>query len=282
MTPDAAAAAVPLAFCAAAAYGASDFIGGWLSKRASPWAVACMSQATAALGTVIIAAFGSLAVHRGELGWALLAGLGNGAGNVLIYRGLGRGRMAVVAPIAAIASALVPVLAGVLGGERPVALAWAGMLLSLPAIWLVAGGGRLRDVRLQEVRDGLLAGLGFGIQFSALGQIDPASGLAPLALSQVVSVAAIAGAAALQKAPWVPRERPAQLGALAGILAGAATLLFQLAAQTGQLAVAGVVASLYPAGTILLAALFLRERVSARQGVGLALAGAAVALIASG
>jgi len=93
---------------------------------------------------------------------------------------------------------------------------------------------------------------------------------------------AIAGGAALLKAPWVPRERPAQLGALAGILAGAATLLFQLAAQTGQLAVAGVVASLYPAGTILLAALCLRERISARQGLGLALAGGAVALIASG
>jgi drug/metabolite transporter (DMT)-like permease len=132
------------------------------------------------------------------------------------------------------------------------------------------------------VVNGLAAGLGFGVQFSALGQVPPEAGLLPLALSQWVSVGSIVASAAALSAPWWPRDRASRLGAVAGLLAGIATVTFQLAAQRGLLTIAGVVTSLYPAVTVLLAATLLRERIDRAQGFGLALAAGAVTLIAAG
>ena len=83
-------------------------------------------------------------------------------------------------------------------------------------------------------------------------------------------------------APGFPRDRFSQLGAVAGLLAGIATVCFQLAVQYGLLTLAAVVASLYPVVTVLLAAMLLRERIGRAQGVGLALAATAITLIASG
>jgi drug/metabolite transporter (DMT)-like permease len=272
-----------LSLCSAVAYGLSDFTGGILTRRASAWAVAATSQAAA---TVL--ALWLLFATEGEPNttsflWGVLAGIGSGAGNVLIFRGLAIGRMTVVAPLSAIAAATLPVLVGVAAGERPGTLPMLGVLAALPAIWLVSGSGSgLSGAKRADLINGLLAGLGFGIQFSALGQVPERAGLAPLAVSQAVSVAAIVIGAQALSAPWIPRDRFSRLGVVAGLFAGIATICFQLAAQRGMLAIAAVVTSLYPAVTVLLAALVLRERVGQTQGIGLALAAASVALIASG
>jgi drug/metabolite transporter (DMT)-like permease len=272
-----------LSLCSAITYGLSDFTGGLLTRRASAWAVAATSQAAAT-----ILALWLLAVTEGEpdataLLWGALAGIGSGAGNVLIYRGLAMGRMTVVAPISAIATATVPVLVGLASGERPGTLPVLGVLAALPAIWLVSASGTgPSGAKRADLINGLLAGLGFGLQFSALGQVPEQAGLAPLAVSQAVSVVAIVIGAIALSAPWIPRDRFSRLGVVAGLFAGIATICFQFAAQIGMLTIAAVVASLYPAVTVLLAALVLRERVGRTQGVGLALAASAVALIASG
>lgn len=272
-----------LSLCSAVAYGLSDFVGGVLTRRANAWAVAATSQAT---GAVLAVGFATARVgdfHAGSLLWGALAGVGSGAGNVFIYRGLAGGRMAVVAPVSAIAAAAVPVLVGLATGERPGILPVIGVLMAMPAIWLVSGGSSgTSDCHRRDLVNGLVAGLGFGVQFSALGQIPQQAGLMPLAVSQGVSVLAIVLGAVALSAPWLPRDRFSRLGAVAGLLAGTATVCFQLAVQYGLLTIAGVLASLYPAVTVLLAAVVLRERIHRSQGVGLALAGAAVALIASG
>lgn len=272
-----------LSLCSAIAYGLSDFVGGVLSRRASVWAVAATSQATAAVLALGLIATNVGEPRSGDLLWGVLAGIGSGAGNVFIYRGLAGGRMAVVAPLSAIAAAGVPVLVGLFGGERPGALPVVGVLTALPAIWLVSNGGSgLRDASRADVVNGLLAGLGFGAQFSALGQVREQAGLTPLAVSQVVSVVAIVMGAVVLSGSWLPRDRFSRLGAVAGLLAGIATVCFQLAVRYGLLSLAAVVTSLYPAVTVLLAALILRERIGRAQGVGLALALMAIALIASG
>lgn len=274
---------VLLALCSALAYGLSDFVGGVVSRRASVWAVAATSQATAAVVVLALLATNVGEFRAGDLLWGVLAGIGSGAGNVFIYRGLAGGRMAVVAPLSAVVAAALPVIAGLVGGERPNALTSLGLLVALPAIWLVSSGsGGLSDARRTDVVHGLAAGAGFGVQFSALGQVAPNAGMTPLTLSQLVSTLAIVLAATARSQSWVPRERFARLGAVAGVLAGIASVCFQLAAQIGPLSIAGVLTSLYPAGTVLLAAVFLRERIARTQGVGLALAAAAVTLIASG
>jgi drug/metabolite transporter (DMT)-like permease len=275
---------VLLSLCSAIAYGASDFVGGVLTRKASVWAVAATSQATAALVALGLAlVLGPNHVEAGAVTWAAAAGLGASAGNVFIYRGLAGGRMAVVAPISALVTAALPVVAGFATGERPGALAAIGVAAALPATYLVAGGGASSTrTRRADLVNGLAAGMGFGVQFSALGQIPQDAGLMPLAIGQFVSVGAIvAGAVALSQ-PWLPRDRHSALAVTAGLLAGAATVCFQLAAQIGLLTIAGVLASLYPAITVLLAAAILRERIHLAQGLGLALAALAVGLIAAG
>jgi drug/metabolite transporter (DMT)-like permease len=97
-----------------------------------------------------------------------------------------------------------------------------------------------------------------------------------------VSVVAIVAGAVVVAAPWMPRDRFSRLGVVTGSLAGAATVCFQIAVQQGLLTVASVLASLYPAVTVVLAAIVLRERIHRAQAVGLTLAAAAVGLIASG
>lgn len=198
---------VLLSLCSAVAYGLSDFVGGVLARRASVWSVAATSQVTASLLALGLVATNPGDPHASAVLWGALAGLGGGAGNVLIFRGLARGRMAVVAPLSAIAAAALPVLVGLVAGERPSALPVIGVLMALPAIWLVAGGGwGLPAANRGDVIDGLVAGVGFGVQFSALGQVPQHAGLIPLAVSQGVSVVAIIGGAVAMSAPWLPRD----------------------------------------------------------------------------
>jgi drug/metabolite transporter (DMT)-like permease len=272
-----------LSLCSAVAYGLSDFTGGILTRRASAWAVAATSQAAATLLALWLWIATEGEPDATDLLWGALAGIGSGAGNVLIYRGLAIGRMTVVAPLSAIAAATLPVLVGLTSGERPGRLPIFGVVAALPAIWLVSGGSSgLSGAKRVDLINGLLAGLGFGLQFSALGQVPEQAGLAPLAISQAVSVVTIVMGAQALSAPWIPRDRFSRLGVVAGLFAGIATICFQFAAQGGMLTIAAVVTSLYPAVTVLLAALVLRERVGQAQGVGLVLAAIAVALIASG
>jgi drug/metabolite transporter (DMT)-like permease len=272
-----------LALGAALAYGVSDFVAGVAARRVSAWAVAAASQAVAAAVIVAAALLHPGAPGAADLAWGALAGLGNGAGNVLLYRGLGAGRMAVVAPLSAVATAGLPVLVGIAAGERPGTLPVAGVLLALPAIWLVSlAGPGLRAATRRDLADGLAAGVGFGVQFAALGQVAARGGLAPLAVSQLVSVISILAGAAVAGAPWVPRAGGRAGAAAAGLLAGIATVWFQLAAQRGFLSVASVLTALYPAVTVVLAAIVLGEAIGRAQGAGLALAATAVLLIAAG
>ena len=269
-----------LALSGAVFYGLSDFVGGIASRRTSAWSVALVAALS---GGVFLLAGGLV---RGgdptgeDLAWGVLAGVGNGFGTAFLYRGLAGGRMGVVAPISAVGAALVPVAVGLLAGERPTALVWLGILAAVPGIWLVsqdpAAGPR------GGVLDGVLAGLGFGVLFAALGQVPEEAGLLPLALNQLVGAAVIVAVALSLRKPWLPREGPAAFGVVCGALGASATVAFLLATQTGALTIAAVLASLYPAVTILLAAVVLKEHVHRGQGFGLGLCGLAVALVAVG
>jgi drug/metabolite transporter (DMT)-like permease len=198
--------------------------------------------------------------------------------------------MSVVAPVSAVGSALIPVAAGVIGGERPTMVTWWGVVVALPAIWLVSlvdtsvapADGRPRRGRAAELTDAMLAGLGFGVLFTALGQVPEQAGVAPLAVSYIVAVVATAALASALGAAWLPRDRSAVSGIGVGVLGSSATVLFLLATQSGLLTVAAVLSSLYPATTVLLAAVLLRERISRAQAGGLALAVLAVVLVTVG
>ena len=268
---------VLLSLSAAVTYGLSDFIGGVLTRRASAWAVAMASQVAAGVLAAIFAAMAPTMPPAGALAWGALGGLGSAAGNVLIYRGLGRGRMTVVAPVSALAAAVLPVIAGIAGGERPGLIPLIGVAAALPAVWLVSGGGAgLRGADRADVVNGLGAGLGFGTQFSAFGQIpgrrraDAARRSVRSSRSTSIAIAATARRWALDAARSIQPDGASS----PGCSPGSRRSVFSLRRQSGMLTIAGVLTSLYPAVTVVLAAALLRERVRRSQGAGLVLAGA--------
>ena len=270
---------VALALGAAIAYGLADFIGGLVSQRVTAWAVALVAQVGGALALVVA----SLAVPgtptASDFWWAVAAGVANGFGTAFLYRGLSRGRMAVVAPVS--------------GVEPPSCRSWSvlswvsalgpatfGMVVALPGIWYVAREPRSGSPSTSGWTDGVLAGLGFGSLFVLLAQIGEGSGVLPLALNQIVAAVAVVAVAVSVRAAWVPRRPLALVGAVPGILGGLATIGFLYATHGGYLSVTAVLTSLYPAITVLLAASVLRERIHASQALGLALCAGVVVLVA--
>lgn len=290
--------AIVLALVSALGYGLSDFVGGLVSRRASAWSVALIGGISATLCTGLVALVVPGSPGGADLAWAVLAGVGSGVGTGFLYRGFASGRMGVVAPVSAVGAAVVPVLVGTATGERPALLVWVGIVVAMPGIWLVASepADDLSRIEPEDgpseapargglaagLVDGLVAGLAFGVLFAALGQVPDSAGMWPLALAQAVSVPVIALLATVLGAPWLPRGRFVHWAWLAGPLGTVAVVAFLLATQRGFLTIAGVLASLYPAVTVLLAALVLREPVHRAQGVGLGLCAVAVAMVAAG
>ena len=272
-----------LALTSALAYGAGDFVGGAGSRRHSLWRLAVTGQLS---GAVLMTACGVLvpATPRpNDFLWALLAGAGSGTGSIFLFRGLSRGRMGLVAPVSAVGAAVFPILVGVGLGERPTWGGWLGVMLALPGIWFVsrqrtsAGGGGHG-----AVVDGAAAGAGFGLLFVALGQLSSAAGFLPLAANQLFGAAVTIGVAASLEQEWLPSPAAVGWGGASGALGATGTLTFLMSTRFTDLGVAAVLASLYPAVTVLLASAVLDERLGNGQRLGIGVCTVAVAALAIG
>lgn len=277
--------AIALALLGAVAYGVSDFLGGLTTRRTTLWPVAVLACTGALAGTLVLAVAVPGDPNVADLVWGLVAGLGSGSGTAFLYRGLAAGRMGVVAPVSAVGATTIPVLIGFVGGERPSALVWVGIVAALPGIWLVSREEPGPDARSEGgtgLLDGVLAGVGFGVLFAALGQVSSSAGYWPVVANQASSVTAVIVAAYLLGGSPVPTRRAEWWGLVSGGLAALAVLAFLLATQRGLLSVSAVLTSLYPAVTVLLAAIVLHERIHRVQAAGLALCATSVALVALG
>jgi len=270
-----------LGLAAALLYGGSDFSGGLASRRFGPVQVTVIGSA---VSTVL--AWAALIVSGGPgpdvraIAWGLASGLAGGAGTLVLYRGLARGQMSVVGPVSAVGAAVVPVGAGVALGEHPSLLAVAGVLVSLPAIVLVAASGSVRGKLGAGLVDGLTAGLAFGILFIGLAQAGRNAGLWPVASEQTGALLPVLAVAVKSRVPLRIPVRAAGLPVLAGASGTAATLTYFYATHFSMLAIAAVLVSLYPGFTVLLARVILHERFSHAQRAGLGLCALAVAAIA--
>ncbi|MGY1782531.1 EamA family transporter [Geodermatophilus sp. SYSU D01036] len=276
--------AMVLALASAVVYGMADFCGGIASRRAAAAAVVALSQAAGLVAVVLLLPWLGGSPTPADLGWGAAAGVAGGAGLLLFYRSLATGVMSVVAPVTAVSAAALPVVGGLLLGERIGVLAALGILLALVAVVLVAAEGglsSLRTARPASMGPALAAGAGFGLFFVLLDRTGEDSGLSPLLAARVVSVLLIGGLALASGRSLLVSRRVLPVVVLAGVADMTANALFLVATQVGeQLAVTGVLASLYPASTVVLAQVVLRERLAGAQQAGLAVAAAAVVLIA--
>jgi drug/metabolite transporter (DMT)-like permease len=276
--------AVLLGLCAAITYGAADFVGGLVTKRASAFWVVLISQAIGAPAILLMLPLFGGEPSRAALLWGAASGIGGGAGVLLLYRGLSIGRMAVVAPITAVLAAAVPVVFGLATGERPAPLSLVGVGLGFVAVALISGApdgsgaGRVRN----GVPQALGAGVFFGLFFITLDRAPEGSGMWPL-LGARISALVLVGALILVTRASLKRE-PGTLRAIAaaGALDVLANAFYLSATRRGLLSLVAVLTSLYPATTILLARVFLSERLALLQVAGLLVGAGAVVLIAVG
>ena len=260
-----------LALTSAVLYGIADFAGGLLSRRASFVTVALAGQAGGFLVLLAVAPFVPGDPTGGDLAWSALSGVGTGLAMVFLYRGLSRGAMSVVVPVTAVGGLALPVLVGIaLLGDRPSPLGIAGMVLAVPALWLVSWSpGRTKAAGSV---DGLVAGLGVAVQYLALAQAGPESGIWPVVAGRLAAVLAIL--------PWYRRDTRPPVGAwLIGVCAALALVAYLLATRLQLVSIAVVLSSLYPAIPVLLGLTVLREKLTWARAAGLFGAAAATALI---
>jgi len=275
-----------LALLSAAAYGTGDFFGGLASRRSPVSGVVLRAHAVGLALLVVVAPFAGGVLTAGDAVIGAAAGVSGGLAVALFYQGLARGTMSVVAPITALLGTAVPVLYGLVRGERPSAVAGAGIVLALLAIALVSAEdddeGR-RGIRDRAVIGlALASGAGFGVFFVVLAEAGDDAGLWPVLVARLASVALFA----LLVRSRFTATRPLgagtwRLAVLAGVLDVAANTAYVFATREGLLSVVAVLTSLYPAGTVVLARLFLAERLCPPQRVGLGLAAVAAVMVAA-
>jgi drug/metabolite transporter (DMT)-like permease len=270
---------VPFALSSAVAYGFGDFAGGLAARKTPVLRVTAVAQLSglAVLLPATLLVPGQISL--GALGFGAVAGVGGMLGLLLYMRGLAVGPMGVVAPLSALVGAGLPLVAGVLGGERPGAVGWLALLVALVAIGLASAGSRGDAAAGAGLLYGLGAGVGFGLFFVALDMSPDGSGLWPLVAGRAVSVTLLA-LVLLSPARRGPLHG-LRLMLLCGVLDTAANVLFLLATRTGALSVSGVLVSLYPVVVVLLARFVLKEKLTGLQLTGVGLALTASALLAT-
>lgn len=277
---------VLLAGLSALLYGSADFAGGYASRRASAMSVVVVSQIFGVLTALAAAPFiRSTTVSAYDLLWGGIAGIGGAFGLIALYRGIAGSIVAIVSPTAALLGAAFPIVFGAIVGEHPSTLTWIGILLCLPAVVALSLGGRVAgDTRrvLTSFLFGTIAGIGFACFYIAISRPSQEAGLWPLVAARGVSVLLVAVVAlARRQNPFAAGGRIG-IVVLAGIFDMGANIAFVVSTRYSLLAVATVLASLYPAPTVLLGRIVFREKVGVVRLVGFAFALAGTAMIGVG
>ncbi len=278
-------------------WGAADFAGGYGSRRANAFTLTAFSHLCA-----FALMFGIALLHGGEfpsfrsIVWAIAAGSSGGFSLAIFYRALATGQMGLTAPVAALVGAAIPTMVDIALEGAPGRWSIAGFILAVVAIWLITRPEQARESEIEGLQShkeiaqarrpagvgmAALAGVGFAGFYLCIHQAA-GSPLWVATISRIGSFTTTAIAVLVTRAPLALDRPRAALGALAGFLDISASALFIYASQHGRLDEAVVITSLYPAMTVLLARIILKEHFSRWKFIGLLAALAAVPLIAAG
>jgi drug/metabolite transporter (DMT)-like permease len=282
-----------IALGAAVLWGGGDFSGGMGVKGAGGTVraglrIVLLSHATSFVVLLAIAHLrGDLFPHGALLLWGLTAGIFGGLSLTAFYIALSRGAMGASAAVSGLLAAAIPAAVAMVQQGFPGTRPLVGFLVAGLAIWLIAAGDSAHEETSTTVL-AILAGIGFGVYFVALKMAGPAGVIWPMATARMGSLTTCS-LLALGVSLFGGKAQPGEgrltqrvvLWALStALLDTSGNLMFVAATRAGRLDVAAVLASLYPASTILLAAVTLGEWPTRRQGIGMATAAVAVVLIA--
>lgn len=283
-----------LALAAAVLWGGGDFSGGMGAKQAGGTMGAALRVilvshvASFSVLLLIVGLRGDSFPHGAALAWGIGAGVAGGVSLMCFYVALSRGAMGASAAVSGLLAAAIPAAVSAVSEGSPGLLRVAGFVVAGAAIWLIAAGPNpeATPAATGTVWLAVAAGVGFGIYFVALKMAGSAGVFWPMATARMGSISVcslllVGMSLGAKPGAMTARLTRAAVGwALAtALLDTSGNLLFIAATRAGRLDVAAVLASLYPASTILLAAWMLRERPTRRQGFGMVVAAAAVVMI---
>ena len=284
-----------LALAAAASWGGGDFSGGMGVKHAGGTMGAALRVVllSHSMSFVVLLAVvglrGDAFPQRAALAWGVGAGVAGGLSLTCFYIALSRGAMGASAAVSGLLAAAIPAVVSISQEGSPGVLRMAGFLLAGAAIWLIAAGENPEAVEADRgtMWLAIVAGAGFGIYFVALKMAGSAGLVWPMATARMgsLSVCSVVLLVLLLKTKGAGAGAATMNRAVVGwavstaVLDTSGNLLFLAATRAGRLDVAAVLASLYPASTILLAAWRLHEKPTRRQGLGMGVAAVAVAMI---
>ena len=280
---------VALAVLSGLIWGVGDFAGGKATQRVAVLSVVWLSKLASLPLLAIYLAATYVPITSTSLAWGGLAGVAGLVGLVLFYRALSAGAMTIVAPVTGVTSAAIPVVVGLVGGERPSAFQLLGVGCALLAIALVSIAPRPPGPRALVSWRLVAAALGAGISFALFFiLIDVAgdaaggsAGLWPIAGSQLSSLIIGGLLLMMTRSDGLPRGAALRWTMVAGPCDMTANALFLLATRSGDLSIVAPLAALYPVTTVILALVIDHERLRGIQVAGLAFAVAALVLVSS-
>jgi drug/metabolite transporter (DMT)-like permease len=271
-----------LALISSLSWGVADFLGGLAARRAGTAQVLAVSYPSGAIAITFLAIFvvpGTLSTDL--IGISILAGAVGTIAITLLYAALVRGQMGVVSPITAVMSGAVPVLVGLFRGEQPSAYAFVGMGFAVIAVVLVSRESAHHHGKTPIFAIGLAiaSGIAIGIYLTIIGLAPVDSGVWVATLGRWFSTIIMITFVVVVVRSFNKSTFPWKLAIITGVLDSTANGLFQLASQRGLLSIVAVLGSLYPAATVVLARVVIKERMNRLQSVGVVMAlGAAVLL----
>lgn len=264
-------------------FGGSDFLGGLASRRDAALAVVADSHLAQTLLLLAVALATPAAFAARDLGFGAITGLSGGLGVVALYAALAAGRMGIVAPIAAALSGALPALFDLARGTHVGARSVAGLALALVAVVVVSvapGEHEPHEMPLRAIALAALAGCGFGAGFVSLSFASAGSGLWPLVAARVTSAVILSGTLLVRQRRLLVAPPARWMTASAALFEALGNVAILAAIRIGPLAVATVLGSMFPVVVLVLARVFLHERLRWLQRLGVVAALAAVVLTA--
>ncbi len=262
-------------------WGSGDFSGGLASRRDNPASVVTATYAVGFVLLVVIALIWREPFPQPiDIMWGAVAGLTGAVGLVAFYSALSIGRMGIAAPVSALLTAALPVIFSAFTEGLPGLIQVGGFVLALVAVGLISRPERLKE-RPEGLGLALLAGIGFGCFFILISRVNHNATFWPLAVARLTSVFLLLIVVGIRRQRALPGRGTTLLVLLSGGLDALGNAFFVLATHVGRLDVAAILSSLYPAATVLLATIVLRERVTRVQALGIFLALVSIPLIST-
>jgi drug/metabolite transporter (DMT)-like permease len=268
---------------AALSWGGGDFAGGLVSRRTGPWRTVLYGEAIGLAILFVLIYFNPEPLPDAP-SWfyaAVAGGLGT-MGLLFLYAAMTQGKMSIAAPVSALLAAALPVFVGFFTEGLVDLLTFMGFAAALGAVWFVSqGDGEAKSIfaQIADLRLPLLAGLGFGAYFVMMHQATQNATYWPIIAGRAAGFAVILFFTLVRREGFAVQRDTWPILGINGALDVGGSYFYVLAGQTGRMDVAAVLASLFPAATVLLARFILGERLSRRQALGVTLALLAIVLL---